>query len=99
MGLWFCELVVELKCSREEADTRMFFHATDAAHNGFVPVCLSSPDTDVMEIRMYLASQVPAQIILLRGKQHRSCYTDPSAIAEKQGACRKIDWSAVLYRV
>lgn len=79
------KLVPELKCSQEEADTGMLFHANHAAHNGFASVCLCSPDTDVAVIGISLASQVPAQLIFRTGTQQRRCYIDLSAIAEKQG--------------
>ena len=39
---------MELKCSHEEADTRMLLHATHASQNGYKTTVIVSEDTDVM---------------------------------------------------
>ena len=61
-GVVVNQLVPELKCSHEEADTKVLIHVTHATHNGFAAVCLRSPDTDFTVIGISLASQVPSQI-------------------------------------
>ena len=48
------QLVSELRCNHEEADTRMLLHAAHAAHNGYSSVYLRSPDTDVAVIAVLM---------------------------------------------
>ena len=72
-------------CTQEEADTRMLFHAHHAAQNGYVSVCLRSPDTDVAVIGVSLAIKIQAKLIFRTGTQHCSHFIDLSAIADKQG--------------
>lgn len=46
------ELMPELHCNHEEADTRMLFHAAQASQDGYDKVVICSPDTDVLVISL-----------------------------------------------
>ena len=48
--------VLELTCSHEEADTRLFLHAAHAAQSRESTTIIKSPDTDVAVIDIYAAS-------------------------------------------
>ena len=59
--------VPELHCDHTEADTRLFLnsmHATEKYSNTF----LSSADSDVFVIGLFLAQKLPATIYLEYGK-------------------------------
>ena len=77
------QLVSELRCNHEEADTRMLLHAAHAARNGYSSVYLRSPDTDVAVIAVSLASQFPnaTQLIFRTGTKQRSRFIDLTAVA------------------
>lgn len=85
-GVISCQLVPELRCNHEEADTRILLHAAHAAQNGYSTVYLRSPDTDVAIIAISLASQVPAELVFKTGTKQRSRFINLSAIAIKYGS-------------
>ena len=43
-----CDLAGLMRCTHEEADTRMFIHATDGAEHGMNKIFLRTIDTDVV---------------------------------------------------
>lgn len=53
-----CSLSEISRCSHEEADTRVFLHAKDAAKLGFKTVTISANDTDVLVIAEATFSQL-----------------------------------------
>ena len=59
------QVLPELSCNHEEADTRILLHATHAAQNGYSTMYLRSPDNDMAIIAFSLASQVPAQLVFI----------------------------------
>ena len=85
-GLVSREEVPQLKCSQEDADTRMLLHAAHAASQGFASIVLRSPDTDVAVIAISLAGKVPAQLVFRTGTQHRVRFIDLTQLALHHGA-------------
>ena len=45
-----CDLAGLISCPHEDADTRMFVHATDGAEHGMNKILLRTGDTDVVVI-------------------------------------------------
>ena len=58
------QLVPELRCNHEEADTQILLHAAHEAQNDYSTVYLRSTNIDVAIIAISLASQVPAQFVV-----------------------------------
>ena len=70
------ETVSDLYSSQEEADTRMFLHASHAANNGASSVVVKSLDTDVAVIGLWVASKLPCDLLLQTGAgQHTRCFS------------------------
>ena len=61
------ETVSDLYFCQEEADTRMFLHASHAANNGASSVVVKSLDTDVAVIGLWVASKLPCDLLLQTG--------------------------------
>ena len=77
--------VGELKCTHDEADTRMFLHALHIANSGSQTIIIKSPDTDVAVLAISVDHRIPARIILRTGTKLRARYIDLTAIAESLG--------------
>ena len=52
-----CDLAGLMSCTHEEADTRMFVHATDGAKHGMNKILLRHVDTDVVVIGICMAQK------------------------------------------
>ena len=61
------EQVLELHCDHTEADTRLFLNSMHAAEK-YSNIFLSSADSDVFAISLFLAQKLPATIYLEYGK-------------------------------
>lgn len=59
-----CTSVPELRCSQEEADGRMLFHAIYAARQGSDSVLISSDDTDVFVLCLAMSPQIETKLFL-----------------------------------
>ena len=76
-GLEVCATDVwELRCSHEEADTRLLLHATHAEVEGHSSVVIRSPDTDVAVIACGLSHQFESRLYFKTGTKTRSRYVD-----------------------
>ena len=75
--------VPELHCHQEEADTRLFLHASHAAASGASVVIIRSPDTDVAIIGCHLAEKIPAQLLMHTGTKQRHRYINLTAVADR----------------
>lgn len=65
-----CEEVHALKCSEEEADTRLFLYAQHAAQK-YHSIIIVADDTDVFVICLSLSSSINSNIYLRRGTRSR----------------------------
>ena len=63
--------VTGLRCTQEEADTRMLLHAAHTADHGAPAVVIKSPDSDVAVIALSVSHQIDTQLIFCTGTQHR----------------------------
>ena len=79
------KVVMELKCSHEEADTRMLLHATHASQNGYKTTVLVSEDTDVMVLCLGNCKKTNCTMYLKCGSQNRTRYINISTLAELHG--------------
>jgi len=79
------KVVVELKCSYGEADTRMLLHATHASQNGYKTTVIVSEDTDVMVLCLGNCKKINCTMYLKCGSQNRTRYINISTIAELHG--------------
>lgn len=61
------EMIDELKCDHEEADTRMAFNVHHAASSGFENISIRSPDTDIFIIMLHVCSLVSSNLFFLTG--------------------------------
>ena len=62
----------ELYTDQEEADTRMFLHASHASSLGHQRVAIVSSDTDVEVLACHHQSAIPAELTLISGTRSRS---------------------------
>ena len=53
-----CDLAGLMSCTHEEADTRMFVHATDGAGHGMNKILLRTVGTDVVVIGISMAQKI-----------------------------------------
>ena len=53
-----CDIAGLMSCTHEEADTRMFVHATDGAEHGMNKILLRTVDTDVVVIGIIMAQKI-----------------------------------------
>ena len=80
------DTVSDLYFCQEEADTRMFLHASHAANNGASSVVVESLDTDVAVIGLWVASKLPCNLLLQSGGgQHTRCFS-LSQLSQSLGA-------------
>lgn len=61
-----------LKCSQEEADTRIFLHAKHAAHSQYLSVIIVSEDTDVLILSLAFCSIIGCDIYMRLGTKNRT---------------------------
>ena len=74
---------LELCSNQEEADTRMFLHASDAAHQ---QILIKSSDTDVVEVLVcYFREYISADIFLLSGTRSRAHVINVTQVCEQLG--------------
>ena len=80
--------VLELTCSHEETDTRLFLHDAHAAQSRESTTIIKSPDTDVAVIGIYAASLDVfrhVQLLWLTGTKDRRCFVHLSRLAHALG--------------
>ena len=80
----------ELYTDQEEADTRMFLHASHASSHGHQRVAIVSSDTDVEVLACHHQSAIPAELTLISGTRNRSRLVSVPRLCEKlgPGVCR-----------
>ena len=80
----------ELYTDQEEADTRMFLHASHASSHGHQRVAIVSSDTDVEVLACHHQSAIPAELTLISGTRNRSRLISVPRLCEKlgPGVCR-----------
>jgi len=80
-----CE-VEDLKCTHEEADTRMILHAGHCGTTGSNAVVVVSEDTDVFVLCVSFSSQVPCSLYVKCGSKTRTQYFDVTKAIQMLGA-------------
>ena len=75
----------ELYTNQEEADTRMFLHASHASSLGHQRVAIVSSDTDVEVLACHHQSAIPAELTLISGTRSRSRLISIPRLCEKLG--------------
>ena len=84
-----CDLAGLMSCTHEEADTRMFVHATDGAEHGMNKILLRTVDTDVVVISIRMAQKIGCDCIWFAfgtGTSPSTCrYLDATAMAQALG--------------
>ena len=81
-----CESVPDLDSIQEEADTRLLFHAEQAARHWAEVVVLESPDPDMAAIACACAVVNAIPILLRLGTQHLTCCVNISFLSHKFGS-------------
>ena len=79
------DIVPELKCSHEEADTRLILHAHHASNTGHKSIVINSADTDVAVIATAHSYIIPATLLLLTGTKHRRRYVTLTQLGRSLG--------------
>lgn len=79
------QVVPNLLCDHEEADTRLLFHAKHAAEVGHAAILLKSSDTDVEVIALHHARNIPAEITIQSGTQAHTRLVNITALANDLG--------------
>lgn len=77
--------VDDLKCSHEEADTRLLLHAHHAAESGYKSVLLIAEDTDVMILCLAFSRNIDCQMHMRCGTKNRSRLISINKIAASLG--------------
>lgn len=77
--------VEELKCTHEEADTRILLHAKHAADHGESTVIIRSPDSDVTMLACHFQNNIPARLLVHKKAKTRTIFLDIPAIVQKAG--------------
>lgn len=80
-----CEDVAELRCSHEEADTRLLLHSKHADNAGYNQILIVSPDTDVAIIGLGVICQLKAKLGFVTGKAPNNRLIDLSMMATRLG--------------
>ena len=75
----------ELYTDQEEADTRMFLHASHVSSHGHQRVAIVSSDTDVEVLACHHQSAIPAELTLISGTRTRSRLISIPRLCEKLG--------------
>ena len=76
----------ELYTYQDEADTRMFLHASHASSLGHQRVAIVSSDTDVEVLACHHQSAIPAELTLISGTRSKSRLISVPQLCEKLGA-------------
>ena len=86
------ESVLELGSTQEEANTRLFVHASHAASSGFTSTIITSEDTDVFILCLYFRQTTPSPIFFKCGSTTHTKFVDIIGIADKLGqdVCRAL---------
>lgn len=84
-GKVMSEQVEELRCTHEEADTRIFLHAKHAADHGEGTIIIRSPDSDVTILACHFQDQIPARLLVHKKSKTRTIFLDIPAIVQKAG--------------
>ena len=79
------DIVPELKCSHEEADTRLILHAHHASNTGHKSIVINSADTDVAVIATAHSYSIPATLLFLTGTKHRRRYVTLTQLGRSLG--------------
>ena len=77
--------VEELSSTQEEADTRLLFHAKNAADQNHSKIVVKSSDVDVEVLFIHHAKEINAYHYMLSGTKSRMRYIDVSQIVENLG--------------
>ena len=83
-----CDLAGLMSCIHEEADTRMFVHATDGAEHGMNKILLRTVDTDVVVIGISMAQKIGCDRLWFAfgtGTSPTFRYLDAAAMAQALG--------------
>ena len=83
-----CDLARLMSCTPEEADTRMFVHATDGAEHGMNKILLRTVDTDVVVIGISMAQKIGCACLWFAfgtGPSPTFRYLDATAMAQALG--------------
>ena len=81
-----CDLAVLMSCTHEEADTRMFVHASDGAEHGMNKILLRTVDTYVVLIGISMAQKIGCECIWFAfGTGTTFRYLDATAMAQSLG--------------
>lgn len=76
---------LELYSTQEEADTRMFLHASHASTNGHQGVAIISSDTDVEVLACHYQATIHAEITVVSGTRVRLRLISIPQLCEKLG--------------
>ena len=74
----------ELRCTHEEADTRLVLHAAHSASSGY-SVTVKSPDTDVAVLTVAFSWMVPASLYFMTGTGNKVRLINITAISSHLG--------------
>lgn len=77
--------VADLSTNQEEADTRMFLHASHASTNGHQGVAIISSDTDVEVLACHHQAAITADITLVSGTRTRLRLISVPRLCERLG--------------
>ena len=81
-----CDLAGLMSCTHEEADTRMFVHASDGAEHGINKILLSTVDTDVVVIGISMTQKIGCDCLWFAfGTGTTFRYIDATAMAQALG--------------
>ena len=86
------EVCEGLLSNQEEADTRMFLHASHASRSGHQHIVIKSSDTDVEVLACYYQRNIPSKLILESGTQTRVRLVDITKVSHNLGiaTCRAL---------
>ena len=76
------ELQQDLVTWQEEADTRMFLHASHAGQQGYETIVIKPPDTDVGVLAVYYSSQISGSLMLATGTGNKRRFIDVNGISQ-----------------
>ncbi|KAJ8888591.1 hypothetical protein PR048_008083 [Dryococelus australis] len=77
--------VIELRCTHEEADKRIMFHALCTSHSGATSVAICCEDTDVLILSLGFAHLIPSNLYFKCGTQNHVRYIDVSKLSSTLG--------------
>lgn len=93
-----CQEVADLRCSHEEADTRLLLHSKHADNAGYDQILIVSPDTDVVIISLGVIGQLKAKLGFVTGKAPNTRLIDLSMMATRLGnsLCQSLPYMHAL---